>query len=277
MSAESVVLADLASLVADRTRASVCTALLDGRAWTSGELARYAGVAPSTMSEHVTRLIAGGLLVEERQGRHRYVRLAGHETAELLERLGCVAGPAPEPVGGLRRVRANEALRRGRTCYDHLAGRLGVTLTDALNRTGLLDQGTGFALTNAGLDWFVDGIGMPPPSARTRRPLARACLDWTERRPHLAGAAGAWMCDYLLDADVLTRSPASRAVRPTRTGADTLRDLFDLTDEEIGDIAGDAPRRRVDVHDRLPPGSGGPASRGGRGIGLRGLDQCEHV
>ncbi len=116
-------LASVAGLLADRTRAAICLALLDGRAWTISELARHAGVAPSTASEHVTRLVNGAILVAEHQGRHRYVRLADPGAAQLIEDLGTVSGPPAASVSSLRAVRATDALARARTCYDHLAGR----------------------------------------------------------------------------------------------------------------------------------------------------------
>src|SRR5688572_30450267 len=120
-------LAAFAGLIADPTRAAFCLALLDGRAWTAGELARHAGVAASTATEHLNRMLAGGLLVERRQGRHRYVELAGPHVAHLIEDLASQA-PAAEPAGDppqtLRAATATAALARGRTCYDHLAGRL---------------------------------------------------------------------------------------------------------------------------------------------------------
>ncbi|MBO0513641.1 ArsR/SmtB family transcription factor, partial [Streptomyces beijiangensis] len=126
-------LASFAALLADETRAGFCLALLDGRAWTAGELARSAGVAASTASEHLGKLIAGGLLAEERQGRHRYVRLADARVAHLVEELAAYAGEGPGGAAprGLRAVNAQAALARGRTCYDHLAGRLGIAITEA--------------------------------------------------------------------------------------------------------------------------------------------------
>uniref|UniRef100_UPI000A3BDDDC ArsR/SmtB family transcription factor n=1 Tax=Streptomyces bobili TaxID=67280 RepID=UPI000A3BDDDC len=186
-------LARLAALLADETRAACLLALLDGRAWTAGELARHAGVAASTLSEHLGKLVAGGMLAEERQGRHRYVRLADARIAQLVEDLTAQIAPAGAvPPQNLRESSAGSAMARGRTCYDHLAGRLGIAVTDALTARGLLVQDTGFALTGAGLDWFA-GAGISLDRAG-RRPLARACLDWTERRPHLAGVAGAALC-----------------------------------------------------------------------------------
>ncbi|KOV70148.1 ArsR/SmtB family transcription factor [Streptomyces sp. MMG1121] len=211
-------LASLASLVADETRAACLLALLDGRAWTAGELARHAGVAASTLSEHLGRLVAGGLLAEERQGRHRYVRLAGTGVAQLVEDLAAQVPPAAlrHPARSLRESSAGSAMARGRTCYDHLAGRLGIAVTDALTERGLLRQDTGFALTEAGVEWF-GRVGIPLERGG-RRPLARACLDWTERRPHLAGVAGAALCRYALDAGWCVRVGSERAVKVTPSG-----------------------------------------------------------
>ncbi|WP_406009860.1 winged helix-turn-helix domain-containing protein [Streptomyces sp. NBC_00637] len=260
-------LAALAGLVADETRAVCLLALLDGRAWTAGELARHAGVAPSTLSEHLGKLVAGGLLAEERQGRHRYVRLAGTRVAQLVEDL---AGQvAPHPAGRPRTLRAasaGSAMARGRTCYDHLAGRLGIAVTDALTARKLLstasgpqarsdgaepqretetkaeterrpspdrptapdsgERATGFLLTEAGLRWFESsGIALDRAS---RRPLARACLDWTERRPHLAGAAGAALCRHALDTGWCVRIGSERAVKVTAAGERALAELLGI-------------------------------------------------
>lgn len=218
-------LARLTALIADETRAACLLALLDGRAWTAGELARHAGVAASTVSEHLSRLVAGGMLTEERQGRHRYVRLADPRVAQLVEDLAARIGP--EETGRprtLREASAGSALARGRTCYDHLAGRLGIAVTDALTARGLLRQDTGFALTDAGMRWFDDvGIALAP---RGRRPLARGCLDWTERRPHLAGVAGAALCRHALDAGWCVRIGSERAVKVTATGERALSELL---------------------------------------------------
>ncbi|GHD95481.1 ArsR/SmtB family transcription factor [Streptomyces naganishii] len=220
-------LAALAALIADETRAACLLALLDGRAWTAGELARHAGVAASTLSEHLGKLVAGGLLVEERQGRHRYVRLADARVAQLVEDLAAQVAPgAVRPPRGLREASAGSAMARGRTCYDHLAGRLGIAVTDALTARGLLRQDTGFALTDAGVGWFgAVGIGL---DRRGRRPLARACLDWTERRPHLAGVAGAALCRHALDAGWCVRVGTERAVKVTPAGERALSDLLGI-------------------------------------------------
>ncbi|MGS2615062.1 ArsR/SmtB family transcription factor [Micromonospora sp. LZ34] len=226
-STDGAALARLAGLLADRTRASFCLALLDGRAWTAGELARAAGVAPSTASEHLDRLVRGGLLVEERQGRHRYLRLAGPSVAQLVEDLAGHRPGAARPVRSLRAARADAALAYARTCYDHLAGRLGVLLRDTMLARGLLDDAAGLTLTPAGRDW-LDGLDVPVASPGTaRRPQLRDCLDWTERRPHLAGALGAALCGRLFDLGWLTRG-TGRAVRLTPAGAPALAGALGL-------------------------------------------------
>ncbi|WP_436527024.1 ArsR/SmtB family transcription factor [Actinoplanes sp. HUAS TT8] len=224
-------LAAFASLLADRTRAAMCLALIDGRAWTAGELAAHAGVARSTATEHLDRLIAGGLLTESRQGRHRYVRLADPGVGELLEDITARLNPALPPPRGLRAATADAALRRGRTCYDHLAGRLGVAVTDALTRDGMLDQRGGCAVTGDGVAWLTDRLGVEPERLRVgRRPLARACLDWTERRPHLGGVAGARVCETFLGRGWVNRIGSGRAVRVSEPGKAALRELLGLTD-----------------------------------------------
>ncbi|MEU0934131.1 winged helix-turn-helix domain-containing protein [Embleya sp. NPDC005971] len=225
-------LAALAALLADETRAAVCLALLDRRAWTGGELARHCGVAPSTISEHLTRLVEGGLLVRERQGRHGYVRLADAGVARMVEDLAAYATPTTaRPANSLRAHSAGAALARGRTCYDHLAGRLGVAITDALTDRDLLRQDTGFALTDDGLAWFTDlGADLATPS---KRPLARPCLDWTERRHHLAGTAGAELCRVLRVRGWTERVGTGRAVRATEVGRAELGRLLGIREAEF--------------------------------------------
>ncbi|HVK26393.1 MAG TPA: winged helix-turn-helix domain-containing protein [Actinokineospora sp.] len=221
-------LATVAGLLADETRAGFCLALLDGRAWTAGELARSAGVARSTASEHLDKLVRGGLLVEERQGRHRYVRLADTSVAGLVEQLMSRSAPATPP-SSLRVAITNRAMAAARTCYDHLAGTLGVALTDAMAERGLLDRDADLALTPRGGDWLAGELDIEPGALRSRtRPTARACLDWTERRPHLAGSAGAAVCTALLEREWVVRVGSSRAVRLTPSGAGALDRLLDL-------------------------------------------------
>ncbi|WP_086818898.1 helix-turn-helix transcriptional regulator [Allokutzneria sp. NRRL B-24872] len=224
-------LAALAGLLADETRAAMCLALLDKRAWTAGELATLCGVARSTASEHISKLVSGGLLDERRQGRHRYVRLADDEVASLIETLSAHVRPAP--VSGLRQHRASAALARGRTCYDHLAGRLGVAVTDAMATRGLLRRDTGFALTDTGLDWFSElEISLP---SNEKRPLVKPCLDWTERRDHLAGPAAAQLCSLVLERGWAVRIGSQRAVRVTPLGLRELRDRLGIDAAELNE------------------------------------------
>ncbi|GAA2786655.1 ArsR/SmtB family transcription factor [Saccharopolyspora taberi] len=220
MSAEGI--ATTAGALANGTRAAFCDALLDGRAWSLSELARHAGVSMPTASEHATVLVQAGLCREDRRGRSRYIELADERVAACIEELASLAPHRPAPASGLKAVTKREALARGRTCYDHLAGRLGVAVTDALRNLGVLDET--LAVSPEGLGWIernLDG-----PVATGRRPLARQCLDWTERRPHLAGAAGAHICRALFERRWIRRAGAGRAVAVTPEGAERLAELL---------------------------------------------------
>lgn len=197
----------------------MCLAMLDGRAWTAGELARTARVAPSTASEQLDVLVAAGMLEEHRQGRHRYLRLADHEVASMIEEL---AGP-PDPAVGLRQAVVAERLRKGRTCYDHLAGELGVSMFRSLAELGLVDAG---GLSDGGRRWFADLLGPHCLVARGRRPLVRSCIDWTERLPHLGGSLGAALAAHLFDRQWAVRSAEDRAVTLTPAGRAGLAELL---------------------------------------------------
>lgn len=212
-STEGQELAAWAKMLADATRATVCLALLDGRAWTATELATLAGVSRPTISEHLNLLVDGGLLSEVRQGRHRYVKLAGPETAELLEGLAALTPRRMEIATSLAAASKRDAFARARTCYDHFAGRLGVALTDAMTERGLLDWSTGVALTPEGSKWLEE-LGITVETRRGRA-VVRACLDVTERRPHLAGAVGAALCSHALQQGWVTRITGGRALKVT--------------------------------------------------------------
>ncbi|MDX2970878.1 ArsR/SmtB family transcription factor [Kribbella solani] len=211
MTTEGEELAGWARMLADGTRATVCLALLDGRAWTATELAKVAKVSRSTISEHLNLLVAGELLTEVRQGRHRYVKLAGPDTAELIEGLAALAPRRTEVVNSLSAVSRRDAFARARTCYDHLAGKLGVALADAMTESGLIDWSDGIALTPEGQAWLED-LGVEVESRRGR-PAVRSCLDVTERRPHLAGAVGAALCAHALRHGWVTHLPGGRALK----------------------------------------------------------------
>jgi DNA-binding transcriptional ArsR family regulator len=206
-------LARLGSLLADETRAAALCALMDGRAHTGSELARHVGVAPSTMSEHLAKLLDAGVVVVEPQGRHRYWRLSDPDIAQLLESLGAGTRP-PGPV----RVPAD--LSFARTCYDHLAGELAVAIFDHLRQAThlVVDDDGNLTVSDSGRELF-DSIGAHVDQAgTTRRPMAGACLDWSERRHHLAGAVGAALLNAMIDNGWIERGPKPRSVRITRSG-----------------------------------------------------------
>ncbi|MFF1925586.1 ArsR/SmtB family transcription factor [Streptomyces sp. NPDC058221] len=209
-------LAAVAKLLADGTRAGFCLALLDGRAWTVTELAHHMGVAPSTATEHLHALVRGNLLADERQGRHRYVRLSGPHVAELIESLAALAPDRAHPPRSLSAAGRRKALAHARTCYDHLAGTVGVAVTDAMAERRLLDLEHGLGLTDAGASWLGE-LGITVPTG-VRRPAVRPCLDWTERRPHLAGAVGAALCSHAFDTGWIARVGTTRAVAVTPLG-----------------------------------------------------------
>lgn len=205
-------LAETAALLGDRTRAAMISVLMDGRAHTATELAMAAGVAPSTASSHLGRLAEGRLVTIAREGRHRYYRLASQEVADVVEALTRLTpgrtrhrprtGPSFEPV------------RHARVCYDHLAGVMGVRFLDRLAEAGYVDRRDGeIGVTPSGERWFATAAGVDLAALRARRrPLVRSCLDWSERRNHLAGALGAAILDRLFAIRAARRVAGSRAV-----------------------------------------------------------------
>ena len=212
-------LADVAAALADRTRARMLEELLGGTPLPAGALAVRVGVAPSTVSGHLVKLEAAGLVTIEPNGRRREARLAGPQVAEALEALSRIAGDTARPIG-LRAVNEREALREARSCYDHLAGRAGVALADHLLEQGKLVHRDGaFTVPPEAREHYRERFGVDPSALPTRRPLVRACTDWTERRPHLAGALGAALLDAMLEQGWLTRRPGGRALNLTARGS----------------------------------------------------------
>jgi DNA-binding transcriptional ArsR family regulator len=212
-----VEIASTASLLSDVARAAILCALLDGRARTAGELAFAAGVTPQTASSHLARLVDAGLISVVPQGRHRYHRLASPEAAQTLEALGLLATGLP------RRARVpgprDAALRAARTCYDHLAGRFGVAIADALRIAGgTLVHDRDVEITSEG-ERRLACLGVDVRALRAeRRPLCRHCLDWSERRPHLAGSMASQILHNALASGWIERLKDSRAVRITSEG-----------------------------------------------------------
>lgn len=223
-------IAEITSLMGEPARAAMLAALMDGRALTATELAAVAGITPQTASGHLARLGAASLITVERQGRHRYHRLATPDVARLLESVMQIAAMVPpscaRPVVGPR----DAAMRRARLCYDHLAGELGVAIADALLERGAIefDDGAGF-VTDSGVALFrALGISLAGPAPRSSRPLCRPCLDWSVRRPHIAGKLGAAICTHFLEHGFVRRTDGSRALRVTPKGGSALRDLFGI-------------------------------------------------
>lgn len=221
-------IAGVAALIGDAARANILSALMGGHALTAGELARHAGVTAQTTSGHLARLAEAGLIALERQGRHRYYRLASPQIAEAMQSLMAVAASGPKrhhPVGP-----REEALRTARTCYDHIAGRLAVALADFLRERGYVSLADGVGVvTDEGAQFFAD-FGMDlAPASRSRRPLCRTCLDWSERRPHLAGQLGVALLDRLLELGWIVRVPESRALSITNAGRRGLAATFHLS------------------------------------------------
>lgn len=238
--------AAVAALVGERARARVLMALVDGRALSASVLAAEAGVAPSTASAHLALLVDAGLLQVQRQGRARYFRLANPAVAEALEALARIS--PPEPIRSLRQGTRAHALRRARTCYDHLAGALGVALMSAMLDQQLLTGGDGLhhpgdgardRLSAPGSDvsyrLTADGraaltaFGLDLDALEKGRPMIRYCVDWSEQRHHLAGRLGAGLAHRMFDLDWLRRVPRHRAVKITDCGRRGLVDVFGVS------------------------------------------------
>src|SRR5215469_16827778 len=221
-------LAEIGALVGDPARANILSALADGRALTAGELAYVAGVSPQTASGHLAKLADAKLLAVTKQGRHRYYRLATPLVGRMLESIMAVAADAPpryRPAG-----KFDAALRFARTCYDHFAGRLGVGLADRLCAQGHVALGEdGGEVSEAG-SVFLSHFGLDFDALRRQRRIyCRPCLDWTERRPHLAGAVGAALAARCFDLGWVKRMREGRALTITPVGRTGLRDVFDLS------------------------------------------------
>ncbi len=219
-------IARIAALIGDHARAEVLTALLSDRALTATELADVAGVTKQTISVHLAKLLEANLIAVEPQGRHRYFRLANHDVAQLLESLMGVAFRS-----GAVRLRGSPrepALRKARVCYDHLAGELGVLAYEGLQEHGAFAAAprAEMALSDAGQAWFT-ALGVDAAAlAVQRRCFCRPCLDWGERRHHLAGALGSALLGRVYELGWARRAKDSRVVQFTVPGEHAFRQLF---------------------------------------------------
>ncbi len=220
-------IAAIASLIGDTTRANMLCALMGGQALTAGELSRQAGITPQTGSGHLAKMVDAHLLTTVKQGRHRYYRLASAQVAHGIDALMTIAADGPHrhhPVGPKERD-----MRIARSCYDHMAGRLAVAMADSLSASGsvlLSDEG---ALVTEKGKAFLEGLGIDLNSgAHSRRPLCRTCLDWSERRHHIAGRVGTALLERTLELGWIARKPDSRALRITPAGESGFREAFSL-------------------------------------------------
>jgi len=217
VSVQDIDISAVGALLADPARAAILLALLGGTALPASDLAQRAGITPSTASTHLARLLKAEWVAVERRGRQRHYRLASPRVAALLEQVACLAPRVP--VRSLRGQQRAAALRLARSCYDHLAGQLGVALTEALLRQDVLRvEGSDFALTPEGAAFLRErGVDLPAAAAR-RRVFARRCLDWSERRDHLAGAVGVAVFAHWEAQGWIARHDHSRAVALTPQG-----------------------------------------------------------
>jgi DNA-binding transcriptional ArsR family regulator len=229
-------IASPAALIGDPSRAAMLQALFDGRAQPAGALAWAAGLSAQAASNHLAKLVDGGLISVEREGRHRYYRLANPQVAHVLEALACLAAP----LRSLEQPRSPQAraLREGRCCYGHLAGRLGIAVTEALVGRDLLRPADDklYDITPAGRAWFED-LGLDLSTLRSKRGAARQCLDWTERRHHLAGPLGVALLSRMTALGWIETATDSRAAKATTLGRARLRDLLGVDLASEGRVA----------------------------------------
>ena len=226
-------IARIASLVGEPARAAMLLQLMDGRLLTATELARAGHVSPQTASRHLAQMVEAGLMCVEQRGRHRFHRLASADVAKMLEGMMQIAGELPAQ----RRVIVgprDDTVRMARLCYDHVAGRLGLAMAESLLAERAIEfdgEGEGGHVTDRLGDalqrWGI-ALDTAPPLARSARPYCRPCLDWSERKMHLAGRLGAMLCAHCLDRGWLTRADGSRALTISPEGAATFRDRLGL-------------------------------------------------
>ena len=227
MSEAEPAVSEIAALVGNPARANILMALIDGRALTASELSYIAGVSPQTTSEHLGMLRDANLLSMTKQGRHCYFRLGSPQVARMIESIMVVAADGPQRYRP--RWNGGDRLRTARTCYDHIAGRLGVALTDALIRhEHIVLSEDGGMVTRAGEKHLSDFGVQLEDLRRGRRTFCRPCIDWSERRPHLAGRLGAALCTHAFKAGWLRRINGTRAVVTTPKGLMAMKQIFGI-------------------------------------------------
>lgn len=217
----------IASLVSEPSRAAILTVLMDGRFHAASELAYMARIQPQTASFHLAKLVQANVVSVEKQGRHRYYGIQNQEVAQVMESLLSIAPPIQ--IKSLKQSSEDKALRYARTCYDHLAGNVGVQFTNALLRTDILrEEKEGFAVTDNGEKFFrnfqIDFEGVK----NKRRSFSHKCLDWSERRHHLAGALGHALLEKFLELNWVQRLPETRAIKITSEGKRGFKEVFSL-------------------------------------------------
>jgi DNA-binding transcriptional ArsR family regulator len=215
-------IARIGALVGNPVRAAIIGALMDGSERPASELARQSGSTPQAASAHLAQLVDGGLLVVRARGRSRFYRLRDGDVARAIETLSLTADSVSQ-----RARRLDPKIRSARRCYDHIAGQLGVAICDALVARGhVIAAGDGLSISRSGYEWLARHDLSRPPDLR--RALVRPCLDWTERRHHVAGWLGAVLCERLESSGGLRRSSDSRILRVTPKGRALLLDYFGL-------------------------------------------------
>jgi len=229
-------IAAVGALAGDPTRARILMALLDGLRLPASELTRICGIAKSTTSQHLSMLLDSRLVASEKCGRHTYYWLASPDVAHALEAMAAIA-PRTIPTS-LNTVRRHDGLAHARLCYDHLAGQLGVTITDALCRMGLLCLSPDGQLLVEARAWDAQQpLGITTSAVPRRRHLARGCIDWTVRRPHLAGALGAALAQRMFQQEWITRPVAGqRAIVLMYAGKAELISTFGISETELADV-----------------------------------------
>ncbi|WP_212979481.1 ArsR/SmtB family transcription factor [Paenibacillus azoreducens] len=219
-------IASIGALFGDPTRTTILVSLADGRSLTAGELAYIAEVSPQTASAHLTKLVEGGLIVMEPQGRHRYYRLASSKVAEVMEEMASLTTPVP--ARSLRESDQAKALRYARTCYEHLAGELGVSITNALLRKEYIKESDGkYQLTVLGEKWLIEfGVKIDGLN-RLARSIPRH-IDWTERHHHMGGPIAVGITRRLFELGWIARGAVKRSIIITDTGRIQIQREFNL-------------------------------------------------